>query len=90
MVLWTGQEIKSEEKIVVNSTEQNSSSAAGSNLVRIEIPLFLRKLKFHYVVHLKPTMEYVLSHLNPVQTLITYSSIINFNVILPPALRFPT
>jgi hypothetical protein len=48
-----------------------------------ETSLLLRNTNFHYSVHKSPTLEPIMSQLNPVHTITTYFLHIRLNVILP-------
>jgi len=72
-----------------NSKKQSLPSEIDSCSAGQVVASFLRNPKAHFSVHKSPSLEHVLSHINPVHNLTNSLSNINFNTTLPSMPRSP-
>jgi hypothetical protein len=74
--------------VVADCIQHSLPKDADTCFVGQEMPRLLWNLNIHCCVHNSPTLDPILSHLNPVHTLISYFWRIHFNINLSFTLRF--
>jgi hypothetical protein len=72
---------------IINSTEQSNSWQANSSSASQETPRILWNPKVHYRTHNSPSLDLILSQINPVDALPSQFLGTRFNITLPSAPR---
>jgi hypothetical protein len=70
--------------MLTNYMELSHSREAASYAAIQELPRILWNIKVHYRVHKSPLLVPILSQINPIHTIRSYDSKIDFNIIHSP------